>query len=299
MSQQPNLPIANVKMAVNVFLRTIFSAVLSIILYMSLMMIVTGLSTESIGERLVEYDEEAGTTTVLSEIYYSDTTTSASTTQATTSSTQAVDGASTSAGGGTTSPTAAGAAEEAATTGTASTATTTTLPSNQRWESIRTEVPSGTLLAFNIVAQVLMLILLIALPYSKLWMQGDKDSNMVQFKHMEEDKLRGLKVGLMAAVPSFLLYVVLFLSKLGLFFPQFIFTYRLFNFVFLPLLNSMLGTSVQLTADVSWPSMLVLLLTVAVIPFVCWLGYLLGYKHISLSEKFLYVSPRKKKKRRR
>ena len=293
MSAQPNLRTANIKMAVNVFFRTVFSAIMAMILYMSLMMIVTGLSTETIGERLVEYDEEAGTTTILSEIYYDETTTAPSTAQTTAASTQAEGGGAASTGTGESGGEATGAATAT------SAAATTTLPSNQQWQEIRSDVPASVQLAFDIVAQVLMFILLAALPYSKLWEQGDKDSNSVQFGHMQEDKLRGLKVGLMAGIPSYLLYVVLILSKLGLVYPRFIFIYRLLNFSFLPLMNRLTGTAIQATMDVSWPAIIALVLTVVVVPIICWLGYLLGYKHISLSEKFVYVNPQKKKKRRR
>ena len=53
MAEQPNLRIANLKIAVNVFLRTIFSAILAIIVYMSLIIIGTGFFTQTVGVRLV------------------------------------------------------------------------------------------------------------------------------------------------------------------------------------------------------------------------------------------------------
>lgn len=308
MADQHNLGMANLKMAVNVFFRTVFSAVLAIILYMSLMMIITGFATKNIGERIVEYDETAGTTRIVSQFYYSETTTTASAGTTVSSAASASAGSQTGPAGTTSQPTGAGttSAETTASGGTGAagaektTATTVeTLPSNQRREVIRSEIPAGTQLIFDIVAQVLMLILLLALPYSKLWLQGDKDSNAVHFGHMTEDKLRGLKVGLMAAIPSFIVYFILFLSKLGLVFPKFIYTYRLLNLSFLPLVNRVIGTNIAVTADISWLSMLALLLTVAAVPFICWLSYLLGYKHISVSEKLIYVDPQKKKKRRR
>lgn len=302
MAEQPNLRIANLKIAVNVFLRTIFSAILAIIVYMSLIIIGNGFFTQTVGERLVEYDEAAGTTTILSEIYYSNTTTTISTTQTTAGSTTPASGdASTATGsaGGTDSTAAGGAAAGESESDTSTGSTTTTLPSNQRWEPIRTEIPASTETALNVISQILMLLLLVSLPYSKLWMLGDRDSNAVQFGHMAEDKLRGLKIGAMAGVPYFILYILLFLSKLGLLFPNFIFVYRLTNLTFLPTFNELIGASVRTTVDVSWFAMFILLLTVLVVPFVCWLAYLLGYKHISLSEKFIYVNPKKKKKRRR
>lgn len=304
MADQQNLRMTNLKMAVNVFFRTVFSAVLAVILYMSLMMIVTGFATKNIGERIVEYDETAGTTRIVSQFYYSETTTTASAgatsasleTGSSATTSQPTSAETTTTGTGTTASGGSGTAGEAGET-TASAAET--LPSNQRREIIRSEIPAGTQLIFDIVAQVMMVILLLALPYSKLWLQGDKDSNAVHFGHMTEDKLRGLKVGLMAAIPSFVVYIILFLSKLGLVFPKFIYTYRLLNLSFLPIVNRTIGADVTLTTEVSWLSMLVLLLTVAAIPFICWLSYLLGYKHISVSEKLIYVDSQKKKKRRR
>ena len=112
-------------------------------------------------------------------------------------------------------------------------------------------------------------------------------------------ELRGLKVGLMAAIPSAIGYIVLVLSKLGVCFPKYIFLYRFANVPFMPIINSMVSTEIQNTAQVPWPAILAMLMVVAFVPLVCHFAYFLGYKQISLSEKFIYINPNKKKKRRR
>lgn len=90
-------------------------------------------------------------------------------------------------------------------------------------------MPVGAEIALNVLSSILMLLLLAAFPYSIVWSKGDRDKNSVNFGHMQEDKLRGLKVGLMAAIPSAIGYIVLVLSKLGVCFSKYIFLYRFAN----------------------------------------------------------------------
>jgi hypothetical protein len=160
-------------------------------------------------------------------------------------------------------------------------------------------MPVGAEIALNVLSSIMMLLLLASFPYSIVWSKGDRDKNSVNFGHMQEDKLRGLKVGLMAAIPSAIGYIVLVLSKLGVCFPKYIFLYRFANVPFMPIINSMVSTEIQNTAQVPWPAILAMLMVVAFVPLVCHFAYFLGYKQISLSEKFIYINPNKKKKRRR
>lgn len=268
----------NIKMAANIFLWTVFAALLNFIIYMSFTMIFTGLSTRNIGERIFEIDEN-GSRIVITEIYNDETTT-----KNTEQTTAAGTGTQTTAAGKTT------------TTGTAS--TTTTIPGRYK-EIIRSDFPSGASLALDIISQTFLLVLFIAMAYSKLWTMGDKDSNLVQYKHLDEDKLRGLKIGLMAALPSFILYFILILSKLKVIAAKYFFFYRLLNVTFMPIVTRMAGKSVTSSVDVSWPALFGMLLTLAVLPLTCYIAYLLGYKNISLGEKFVYVDQNKRRKNRR
>lgn len=305
----------NFKIATSVFLSTILAAVLNFIIYMSFTVIFTGLSTKTIGEQIVEKSED-GSVKIITEIYYDSTTTAQ--TGGTTLRPEGQSGStakdsSTGPASQTTANAAAGAANStspsnantttaanANTTSGNSTSTTTgtTLPSNQYKVTIRSEMSKSATVFMNLLSQLFMLILYCALIYSKLWMLGDRDINAVNFGRMEPDKLRGLRIGLLAAIPSFVFYLLLVLSKLKIFTEKYLFVYRFLNITFMPILQSLTGQGKSIS-EISWLSILAILLTVGVMPLVCFGAYLLGYNHISLSEKIIYVNPNKKKKKRR
>ena len=267
----------NFKMALGVFLRTILSAVLCFFVYMSLSVLFNGFFTHDIGYQIYETTSD-GSVALIEEHYYADDSSAPSSTP------QA-------AGPGT--PANPGQEEKTEST------TETTLGPGQRKQAIRSTMSAGAEIALNVLSSIMMLLLLAAFPYSIVWSKGDRDKNSVNFGHMQEDKLRGLKVGLMAAIPSAIGYIVLVLSKLGVCFSKYIFLYRFANVPFMPIINSMVSTEIQNTAQVPWPAILAMLMVVAFVPLVCHFAYFLGYKQISLSEKFIYINPNKKKKRRR
>lgn len=279
---------SNLKLSCNIFMRTFLSAVLNVVLYMSLLMIAINCTTKSVGTEIYQKGAD-GSYTKVTEIYTADSAAddSASTAKADETANDAE-----------TSQAEASEALEKGDTQTSSTNTYVSYP-------IRTNMPTSAKILTNVAAEILMVILLIALPYSKLWSVGDRDSNSVQFGHREEDQLRGLKIGLLAGIPSFLSYGVLLVAKIGKILPDYFSVYRYLNFTFFPIISLMTpsedanAVSQMLSADVSWPLMAVLLLTIAVIPFTCYAAYALGYHHISISEKFIYVNPSKKKKKRR
>ncbi|MDD2361771.1 MAG: hypothetical protein PHH84_02260 [Oscillospiraceae bacterium] len=306
-SETVNHNTENIKLGLNVFLWTILSAILNFIILLSLTTIATGLSTKTIGERIVEISDD-GKRTVLTEIYYDKTTTSStdkttaiqsSSASSNSSSTEIT--ASSSSNGGTSSSSSSNTNKSGNTTvaGDKTTQTGTTLPENQRREGIRTEMTAGASLALDIISQLFMLILFVSMAYSKVWERGDKDRNSVQFGRMSEDKSRGIQVGLYAAIPSVIFYIVLVLSKLGFVSDGYYFFYRFLNITFIPFINRVVGTGIFKTSKVSWLSLLGILMTLIILPLICHIAYLLGYKQISLSEKFIYKDSKKRKKLRK
>ncbi len=288
----------NYKLALSVFLRTILSAVLSFFVFMSISMIFSGLGTSEIGYQIVEKHEDGSYTIIEEHMYTEEELQQRKNPTATpTSAPNSASTAASSTGQTTASQAEAGEATSGAET-TAAATTGTTLPENQVRQAVYSELSAGASAAMDILSMVLMLTLLAAFPYSILWAQGDRDKNSVQFGHMQEDKLRGLKVGALSAIPAAVSYVVLLLSKLGVFLPGYIAAYRFMNVPFLPLINRMVSVSAT-TPEVSWPVILALLMAVVFVPLVCWAAYALGYKQISITEKLIYVNPNKKKKRRR
>lgn len=274
----------NFKMGLQVFLRTILSAILSFFVYMSLTMLGSGLSTHEIGYEIYERNSSGEMISIRTHLYENDSSAPAPT--------QAPVGPDAAPGANTT---AAGDSSETTTTQTA----VETLPTNQQRVAIRSEEPMGVRIAVDVIASICMLLILAAFPYSIVWSRGDRDKNSVNFGHMQEDKLRGLKVGLISAIPAGIAYIVLIVSKIFDVLPTYVFFYRLGNVPFLPLLNAIIPDTVKTTAQLPWGSILGMLVCVVYVPAVCCLAYFLGYKQISLSEKFIYTNPEKKKKRRR
>ena len=302
-SDSQNLNKENIKLAGNVFLWTIFAAVLNFIIYMSITMIISGITTKAIGEQIYETAEN-GKRILVTEIIYDKTSTTTTQTGSQTGSTAAstASTASTDNSATTVSTNASGtttASGGTAASGTASQTAGTTLKENQTKIVKYSEMPASASTALDIITQTFMLILFVAMIYTKLWERGDKDNNSVHFGRMNEDRLRGLKIGLFAAIPSFLFYVLLILSKLKLIMPGYFFLYRFLNISFLPIVSRIAGKNNFSAADVSWLSVFAILLTLFVSPLVCHIAYLLGYKQISISEKIIYVDPKKRRKKRR
>lgn len=139
----------------------------------------------------------------------------------------------------------------------------------------------------EVVAQVLLLLLLIVLVYDPMWHRGDHDRNKVQFGHMQADLRRGWRVGLAASIPSALVVLGLFVSKLTGLMPRYIFFYRVLTMPFAPI-NNLLTGGMKWTAQVSGWFLLVAVLCWAVLPVTAAVGYVLGYKRISLTERLVY-----------
>ncbi len=166
------------------------------------------------------------------------------------------------------------------------------LPSGQRVENIR-EVPASAQTGVDILVQLMMLAIVAAFPYSTLWSLGDKDANGVRFHRKKPQLFRGLIIGCLGNIPYFVLYVLLFVSKLGVISPAYLGIYRLINLPFLPYINMVVDTAVSTATDAAVWQLLALLPVVLVIPAVSCGAYILGYKEISLRDRIVYAGRQK------
>ncbi len=147
----------------------------------------------------------------------------------------------------------------------------------------RSEVSKTGDITFKTVSAALCTIILISFIYPKFWQMGTKDSNLVHFKHQREDKLKGLKIGLLSAIPGIILLIV---------FMFFIPTvnsalYKILCSGLYVFIELILGSS-KTFADLSILQFIGLLLLKAIVPLTAFGAYLLGYKNISLHEKLVY-----------
>lgn len=147
----------------------------------------------------------------------------------------------------------------------------------------------------NLILLVLTVPLYILLIYGPIWTEGDRNRNMVQFGHLEKDMTKGLKIGLLLAVPYLIWNVLLTLSKLGVMIDIFA-IYRLCNAHIWPLL-SWINPEVEIAALPVWG--LVLCWIASFYPtVVAVIAYFLGYKGVSVWEKVLYKNKPHHKRRK-
>lgn len=139
---------------------------------------------------------------------------------------------------------------------------------------------------YGSILQVLTLMFLTGLVYPTLWDMGYKDRNMVLTGHAKEDILKGLKIGLVAVIPSVLSIPLFALIKS---FPAAL--YKLINssyYYFFELLTRNTDKFCELAV---W-KFVVMAIVFLLVPAISFLGYYLGFKDISIAEKITY----KKKK---
>ncbi len=139
---------------------------------------------------------------------------------------------------------------------------------------------------FLITAQLLSLLIMMAFIYSFIWKEGIKDNNLVKFGHINEDKLKGAKIGFVASIPYAIFVLVLFVLRF--------ITKTDFSVALIELLNSHIYSFIKLVLggnaflDISFIRMLGLLLLGLIVPLISGVSYLIGYKDIALSDKILY-----------
>lgn len=157
-------------------------------------------------------------------------------------------------------------------------------------------IPGWATTTGNVIALLLQGTLLCSFVYTDLWRQGDKDANAVHFGRIAYDKWKGLKVGLVASIPSFLTYVVLVAEKLFGFWQPYAGLYRIFHLTFYPIIVWAFGSNVTVgTAGIGWGGIALALIPVLVTPIVAVIGYGLGYRQIIVSEKLIYKDKKKKR----
>lgn len=154
--------------------------------------------------------------------------------------------------------------------------------------TIRSTISKTGNTVFLTVTQLFNIILLAGMIYPALWQRGTKDSNLVHFKHQPEDKLKGLKCGIIAAIPSVLLLLVLTAVKSSAAVSAF--PAALLNMLLASTysVNTLISGSAATLGELSILKMLLYLLLQLLVPAIAYVSYLLGYKNISLGEKFVY-----------
>lgn len=128
--------------------------------------------------------------------------------------------------------------------------------------------------------------------YSPVYELGFKESNLVRFKHAEQDLLRGLKIGIIADGFFILTYIGLIIAKFAA--PDMpISIYKLVNSYAYSIIEVIGGNAK--VGELSLIKVALLALPLLIVPAIATVGYILGYKGISISEKLIYKKTKEEK----
>lgn len=157
---------------------------------------------------------------------------------------------------------------------------------NQALTELR-EVPPKTLLVFNILSQIMMLVVFAIFPYHILWEFGNRDDTKVRYKGQRPDPYRGFRVGALATIPHAILWALLLLVKFGVMPDGYVEIYRWVNIPYMPFFNWMTSNGdVQNTA--LW-KLLLMLLMLLYIPVVSGISYRMGHNQFSIREHLVFA----------
>ncbi len=140
----------------------------------------------------------------------------------------------------------------------------------------------------DIITQVLGAVILFGFISNSLNKLGDSDRNLVLTGNMAEDKLRGLKIGLIANAPIYLSYAIFLIAKTGVISPNWYSLFRFLNFPQFMLINYLYGQSTSSAIDIPWSNAALGALTFVALPLFAYISYTLGYKRINLGERIIY-----------
>ena len=138
----------------------------------------------------------------------------------------------------------------------------------------------------KVIAQAISLALYVVMIYLGAWHEGDRDRNLVNFKHIKVDRLKGLKFGLLAMIP-FTLMTILLIVEMYAKDPTTALvlrsSFRILNFNLVIFINSFMSPD-----EVTWKGIALMNLFYLIIPALSAGAYVLGFNRISLYEKLVY-----------
>ena len=159
----------------------------------------------------------------------------------------------------------------------------------------RSDLSIGGSIAYAVITQFICLAVLAAFIYSQLSKLGKTDNTDVSYKGYAEDKLKGLKIGIITAAPFILFYLVHVVFALGVK-PDFTMAYyRIVNYIYFPVLNFVIGNADVTVGDLKVYEFILAFLPLLFVPVVSHFSYIIGYKKIEFFDKLIYKDSKKEK----
>ena len=148
---------------------------------------------------------------------------------------------------------------------------------------------SGTpKLITNLLTQIIGLVILFAFIHNAVWKLGDSDRNLVSSGSRASDKLRGLKIGLLANIPIYFSYLIFVFAKIGVLSGNWYALFRFINFPIFTLINLLYGQSTSTAEIIPWLNVGLGVTAFIILPLFAHISYTLGFKRISIGEAIIY-----------
>jgi len=157
----------------------------------------------------------------------------------------------------------------------------------------RTTLTKGANNALIIITQLFSIIFAASFVTDILLTMGNKDNNLVRIKSKKEDKLKGLKIGLAATVPAYILLIFTGICAAFIKPDIPVQLFMILNGIFWPVLTVILN-SAKTIGDIAVWQYIVTFLILSVIPVIGYFAYFIGYKDYAILNKLLYKKNKKK-----
>ena len=153
--------------------------------------------------------------------------------------------------------------------------------------SLRSEPSKNVLLISRLIAGTICILITCALIYSEMFKYGAIHRNNVKYQGEKEKLYNGFIAGLLAGAPAMLLLLVLTILKSGAAKAIPLGLYSLLNtylFDFIVIIAKEATTFGQFGLG----QILMIFALLLIIPIVCGISFILGYKGLSVGEKLIY-----------
>ncbi|MEG1887189.1 MAG: hypothetical protein RR177_03600 [Oscillospiraceae bacterium] len=247
-----------VHLAFGVFIRSCLAAAICFIIYFSVNQVFLGLYTKNIGYELLVQSAD-GSVQKVASCYYPDDTHEEERTEIYTDMTI-----------------------EELRTGTV----------DMQKRDLRSDMPAGPYATCEILTQIIMLAVFVLIVHITTYEQGLSDFNLEKYENIKIDKKRGLKIGLLAAIPSSVFLIILMIAKFINGAPNILGIYKLLNLPYKPVLDFLAPQ--KLLSEVPFLTLLSFVFIPVILCLICQLGYFLGIKCIMPTEFIVYKKKSKK-----
>ena len=155
--------------------------------------------------------------------------------------------------------------------------------------SILSQMKLSTKIGWFVVCEIFLVFMMGVFVYNDMWKLGFKDNNLVRIGAKPEDKLKGLKIGLLTMAPAFILLTFLAIGAQSYAANVSIATYAFINpHLYDAIILLTPSGNGGIFSDLNVWHYIVNYVLLFIVPLIAFGAYLLGYKSILVSEKLIY-----------